>query len=83
MPDTDYTNRELDKEFKQIHDAQRHSDKELHVKLDEIICLTRLTNGRVTKLENWKGRIVGGMVVIVGIVIPLIIYSFNLALTNH
>ncbi len=57
MPESDYTNRELDVKFTQIMDLLR-----------EIRDQTTRTNGRVTKLEFWRegitGRLIGGLAII-------------------
>lgn len=60
------------------------TDRELHhlirdIKDDvkEIKIQTKITNGRVSALENWRWAMVGGGVVIIGTVVPLIIYIWN------
>lgn len=44
--------------------------------LERIEEQTKKTNGRVSRLENWRSYITGGLAV-VGIVIALVIYIFN------
>ncbi len=62
----DYSKRELDTHFQEVKDQ-----------LIEIKFQVMKTNGRVTKLENWRWMIVGGGAVIMATVIPLIIYIWN------
>lgn len=45
--------------------------------LNEILGQTKKTNGRVTKLEVWRGILLGGGAVVTAIVIPLVVYIFN------
>lgn len=54
MSEQPYTNRELDSHF-----------NELKVMLIRIESQTTRTNGRVSKLENWRSYMLGGMAVIV------------------
>jgi hypothetical protein len=70
----DYKNREIDEKF-----------GALHQKLDLILEQTQKTNGRVTKLEDktedlsmWKNIQVGAISIISMIVLPLVVYIFNL-----
>ena len=69
----DYSNREIDLKFQGIHD-----------KLDDILCeikedvlQRKIANGRVSNLEKWQNRIVGGMVIFSLLVFPLVIYIFQ------
>lgn len=71
MPDIDYTNREVDEKFKTLHE-----------KLDLILYQTTRTNGRVSKLENWRWFITGGLGIVTFIVIPMVVYIFNYQV-NH
>lgn len=62
--DAEYTNRELDEKFDGLHE-----------KLDLILAQTTKTNGRVNRLEVWRGFVTGGLAIISIIVLPIL---FNL-----
>lgn len=61
-----YSSRELDHYFKDIRET-----------LGEIKEQTVKTNGRVSRLENWRWLLMGGMSIITAMVIPLIVYIWN------
>ena len=46
-------------------------------KLDEILDQTKLTNGRIGKLERWRAYITGGLAVVIIILLPLLIWTLS------
>jgi len=61
MADTEYSKREIDNFMKEIHE-----------KLDLILQQTTKTNGRVGRLEVWRGYITGGLAIISAIILPIV-----------
>jgi len=41
---------------------------------DELKAHAKTTNGRVNKLEDWRNRIIGGIVVLNVLLVPVVIY---------
>jgi len=69
--ETPYSNRELDAQHTEVIEY-----------LKRIEAQTMRTNGRVTSLEGWRNRILGGssMVILIGgAIIGLVIYTFQTA----
>jgi hypothetical protein len=79
MSDLPYTNRELDRMFTTLDDKNLERHKDVMKELGEIKTQTIRTNGRVSRLENWRNWSVGAVTVVVLLVIPLVVYAFNLA----
>lgn len=84
MPD--YSNRELDELFKAADQRADAFHERLMNRMDifetnttsslqRIEKQTTATNGRVSKLENWRYFLTGGMSVIVIIVVPLLAWA--------
>lgn len=59
-----YTNRELGIMLENLCNSSNLAHKELKDDLQEIKNQTKMTNGRVNKLENWRNFIVGAIAVI-------------------
>ena len=64
MDNTEYSKREVDNFMKDIREQ-----------LNRIEAQTTKTNGRVSKLENWKSYSQGAIAVIVLIIVPLVIFT--------
>lgn len=79
MSDTNYSKRELDAIFGRQDERLKegfsdviHSIETLRADhLTPILIQTKLTNGRVTKLEGWRQWITGGMAAFAIVLIPL------------
>lgn len=83
MPETTpYSNRELDLMFKTLDEKNRERHSDIMKELREIKEQTVKTNGRVGKLELWRGILTGGIIIIGTLVIPLVVYAFNIAVTK-
>jgi hypothetical protein len=61
MEQDDYSKREIDVFMQEIKDA-----------LIRIEAQTTRTNGRVNKLENWRGFITGGLAILSAIMLPVV-----------
>ncbi len=59
-----YTKSEIDLMHKPMHD-----------KLDKILAQTIKTNGRVGRLEVWRGYITGGLAILSILLVPILIWS--------
>jgi hypothetical protein len=70
--DADYSKREIDEHFRNINEKL---DTNARVS-NEIRALAMQTNGRVTRLENWRWYLAGIGTVII-IVLPLLTATFN------
>lgn len=69
MNDKPYTNREIDLLLQSI---KQHIDDTVATPLSRIEAQTTKTNGRVTRLENWKSYIAGGLALLTIIGLPLL-----------
>lgn len=70
MEEKPYLNREIDEYFKDVKDQ-----------LNRIENQTTKTNGRVSKLENWRSYVVGAVAVLTLIVLPAIGWILSKLLT--
>ena len=69
----DYMNvRELTGQFDGIHGTLR----EIHTQV-------KSTNSRVGRLESWRDRIIGGMVVLTALVLPILLYIAKDLIHDH
>lgn len=75
-----YSNREIDLMLNSLKDHIDVNHGVLLTTLKRIEDQTTKTNGRVKKLEIWRGMIIGAIAIISMIVIPLTVYAFNLAI---
>lgn len=58
-----------------VEEALQRKDIELlHNDVKAILTQTKITNGRVGKLENWRSWMTGGMTILSILVIPIILY---------
>ena len=57
----EYSKREIDTFMQEIRDQ-----------LNRIEAQTTKTNGRVSKLENWRGFITGGLAILSAIMLPIV-----------
>jgi hypothetical protein len=62
---------ELDKSLSLSQQLQDQRHEENRRKLDEILGVTRSTNGRVSRLERWQDRIIGALVIIMLVLMPV------------
>lgn len=74
----DYSKRELDEHFKAMDSRFDKQD----VQLTEIKVQTTKTNGSVISLKAWRTGLTMCLAIIAFIVIPLIVYSFQLSQEN-
>lgn len=65
-----YTDREIDEFQRDVRES-----------LTRIEVQTRLTNGRVSSVENWRSFMIGGMSVLTLVVIPIL--GWALWVLNH
>lgn len=72
MPDTSYSNRELDERFKNLDALIREKHDDVMVKMGGIIVQTTATNGRVRWLEKMQWLAIGGLGVLTTFVFPIV-----------
>lgn len=71
---TPYSNRELDAKFIDLGDKIDEHHDDLVKTLEELNRKVGIQNGRVSKLEGWRGMLIGGGVVLSLIVIPALAF---------
>ena len=80
--ETDYTNRELDAMVKTIEDKIDNYHTETMSEIIKLGVKVDKTNGSVGNLKAWRTGITMVVAVIAFVVIPLIVYSFQLSQEN-
>ena len=82
--------RELNTHFSGIHDSIKavatlveNGRGQNRLKLEEIHEQTKTTNSRVTKLESWRDRMLGGIAVLVILAVPLLIFVLRTWLAGY
>lgn len=70
MAETRFNNREI----KLMFQEQNGKIADIHTDVKEVLEQTKKTNGRVGRLEQWKGFITGGLAVITVLIVPILIY---------
>lgn len=53
---------------------QTTQSNEIHETVKAILAQTKMTNGRVSKLEVWRGYVTGGLSILALLVAPVLIY---------
>jgi hypothetical protein len=66
----DYTKREIDLITKGLSSSMKDTHEHIAEKLEQILEQTTRTNGRVSRLENWKAWITGS----IGVILPVLSY---------
>lgn len=61
MSEVPYSKREMDNIIKEIHSTVKRIEEQ-----------TTKTNGRVSKLETWRGFITGGLAVVAVLLVPIL-----------
>ena len=72
--DTPYSKRELDYRFDEITDHLRKQD----LSLDKILIQTTKTNGRVSKLEQWRSVLIWGFGTLIVVITGIIRFKLNI-----
>ena len=75
-----YTNRELDVFLKNLEEKNVERHKDLVSSIDALTEQVKKTNGQVVSLRLWRSLLAGGMTVVILVVVPLVVYAFNLAI---
>ena len=65
--------KEVFSEFKIYLDEKFNQNELGHVKIIE---QTTRTNGRVTELERWMNRIIGGLIISNIVIVPIVMWMF-------
>ena len=71
--DKRYSNRELDHHFNDIREKFLGAIENIASDVSEIKIQTKLTNGRVGKLEKWQSYIQGGLTILAIIMVPILL----------
>lgn len=71
MEEVPYQNREIREMFEDVQDSLTRIEKQ-----------TTQTNGRVSKLENWRWFVAGGLTIITVVLLPVVFIIIQLYLTT-
>mgnify|MGYP004002356325 CR=1 FL=1 len=76
MPDH-YTNGELGILIKQVGEDLRSFSVQNAKEHKEVIEHQKITNGRVNKLEGWKNKLIGGLILANIVIVPMFFLIFH------
>ena len=69
----EYTQRELEHFFRDLRSDLDEKHQEHTRQFSDLLVQAKITNGRVSKLENWRWAMIGGIAVLSAIVVPILL----------